>query len=153
MEFFTRLRRRRDAVADGAPPVQQPPAGDLAGFWTLPDGGSAARLTAAQLTELENRDVPAAGRASDAEATADEKQDLTTSLNFPLHWTSATESWHYLFDFAVACQLLAQARRSRARCRGRDVLGVGAALAARHPNGLGRSLGRDDEPRSSPARG
>jgi SAM-dependent methyltransferase len=108
MEFFTKLRRRRETVAESAPPAQPPPAGDLAGFWTLPDGGSAARLTAAQLTEWENRDVPTVERASDAaEATADEKQDITTSLNFPLHWTSATESWHYLFDFAVACQLLA----------------------------------------------
>jgi SAM-dependent methyltransferase len=65
-------------------------------------------MSAEDLTACENRDVPSIDRLSDAsEARADEKQDLTTSLNFPLHWTSANESWNYLFDFAVACELLA----------------------------------------------
>ena len=65
-------------------------------------------MSAEDLTACENRDVPSIDRVSDAsEARADEKQDLTTSLNFPLHWTSANESWNYLFDFAVACELLA----------------------------------------------
>ena len=65
-------------------------------------------MSAAELSAFENRDVPSIDRASDdVEARADEKQDLTTSLNFPLHWTSAKESWNYLFDFAVACELLA----------------------------------------------
>ena len=105
MEFLTKFKRRRAMAPATAPP---PSPDDLAGFWTLPDGASADRLSAAQLAELENRDVPTVARASDAvEAVADEKQDLTTSLNFPLHWTSATESWTYLFDFAAACQLLA----------------------------------------------
>jgi SAM-dependent methyltransferase len=65
-------------------------------------------MSAEDLTACENRDVPSIDRVSDeSEARADEKQDLTTSLNFPLHWTSANESWNYLFDFAVACELLA----------------------------------------------
>ena len=58
--------------------------------------------------DSENQDVPTINRDSDmAEARADEKQDVTTSLNFPLHWTSAKLSWDYLFDFSVACDLLA----------------------------------------------
>ena len=66
----------------------------------------AARIE--ELSAWENRDVPTIDRASDAsEARADEKQDVTTSLNFPLHWTSAKLSWDYLFDFSVACDLLA----------------------------------------------
>ena len=60
------------------------------------------------LAAWENRDVPSINRASDdAEARADEKQDVTSSLNFPLHWTTAALSWNYLFDFSVACELLA----------------------------------------------
>ncbi|HET7216531.1 MAG TPA: class I SAM-dependent methyltransferase [Vicinamibacterales bacterium] len=101
MPFFS---KRRPAP----PPEPAAPATDLTGFWTLPDGSAVEGLSAAELADWENRDVPTIERASDAsEALADEKQDLTTSLNFPLHWTSATESWNYLFDFAVACQLLA----------------------------------------------
>lgn len=60
-----------------------------------------------ELAAWENADVPSIHRLSDqSEAVADEKQDRTTSLNFPLHWTSARECWDYLFDFAVACELL-----------------------------------------------
>jgi len=69
---------------------------------------SLASMTAAELTAWENREVPTIGRSSDhSEARADERQDFTTSLNFPLHWTSAVQSWNYLFDFSVACELLA----------------------------------------------
>lgn len=65
-------------------------------------------MGAEALSAWENQDIPCIHRVSDAsEALADEKQDLTTSLNFPLHWTSARESWDYLFDFSVACELLA----------------------------------------------
>src|SRR5262249_54503118 len=61
-----------------------------------------------QLRVFEDRDVPVAGRVSDsAEARADEKQDPTTALSFPLHWTSASESWNYIFEFSLACVLLA----------------------------------------------
>jgi SAM-dependent methyltransferase len=66
------------------------------------------RRASGDLLAWENRSVPGIHRESDAsEATADERQDLTTSLNFPLHWTSAKESWDYLFDLAIACDLLA----------------------------------------------
>jgi SAM-dependent methyltransferase len=64
-------------------------------------------MTPQELLAWENRDVPSVARESDqAEVLADERQDLVTSLNFPLHWTSAKESWDYLFDFAIACDLL-----------------------------------------------
>ena len=78
------------------------------GFSSLPGEESVGAMTAEELAAWENRDVPTIARASDdSEARADEKQDATTSLNFPLHWTSAGESWNYLFDFSVACGLLA----------------------------------------------
>jgi SAM-dependent methyltransferase len=65
-------------------------------------------MNAEEWSAWENRDVPSIDRASDgSEARADEKQDVTTSLNFPLHWTTAALSWHYLFDFSVAGELLA----------------------------------------------
>jgi SAM-dependent methyltransferase len=78
------------------------------GFSSLPGEESVGAMTAEELAAWENRDVPTIARATDdSEARADEKQDATTSLNFPLHWTSAGESWNYLFDFSVACGLLA----------------------------------------------
>ncbi|HEX9368354.1 MAG TPA: methyltransferase domain-containing protein [Vicinamibacterales bacterium] len=65
-------------------------------------------MTADELLAWENRDVPSIGRPSDSsEADSDERQDVTTCLNFPLHWTSATLAWTYLHDFSVACVLLA----------------------------------------------
>jgi SAM-dependent methyltransferase len=78
------------------------------GFSSLPGEESVGSMSAEELSAWENRDVPSISRASDdSEARADEKQDVTTSLNFPLHWTTAAESWNYLFDFSVACALLA----------------------------------------------
>ena len=95
------LRSRRPESAN--PSVETP-----AGFSVSPSHDPLGSTSAEDLTTLENRDVPSIDRVSDeSEARADEKQDLTTSLNFPLHWTSANESWNYLFDFAVACELLA----------------------------------------------
>lgn len=65
-------------------------------------------MTTEELLAWENRGVDTTSRDSDrAEAVADEKQDRTTSLNFPLHWTSAVLAWTYLFDIAVAGELLA----------------------------------------------
>jgi len=61
-----------------------------------------------ELQAWENADAPSVARGSDAaEAETDEKQDVTSSLNFPLHWTSTRESWDFLFDAAIACELLA----------------------------------------------
>ena len=66
-----------------------------------------AALTAEELYLRENRDVPTIDRVSDdVEGRADEKQDVTSSLNFPLHWTTPEQSCNYLFDFAIACELL-----------------------------------------------
>jgi SAM-dependent methyltransferase len=64
-------------------------------------------MTDEELSAWENRDVPTIGRASDVvEATADERQDPMSSLSFPLHWTTPRESFDYLFDFAIASELL-----------------------------------------------
>jgi len=76
--------------------------------WKMSDDASLGAITESELAAWENRDVPSIGRTSDAvETLEDEKQDIATTINFPLHWTSATLSWNYLFDVAVACQLLA----------------------------------------------
>ena len=100
------LKRLAGREAPAAPPS---PAPRVPVEWTgVPGEESLQSLTRDELLAWENRDVPTIGRSSDqAEAIADERQDLVTSLNFPLHWTTAKESWDYLFDFAVACDLLA----------------------------------------------
>ena len=91
-----------------SPADTQPAIAPTGGFANRPDGEAIERMGVEELSAWENRGVPCIDRASDkAEAHADEKQDATTSLNFPLHWTSARESWNYLFDFSVACELLA----------------------------------------------
>jgi SAM-dependent methyltransferase len=78
------------------------------GFSGLPGEESLATMSGDALQAWENADAPSVTRASDAaEAETDEKQDLASSLNFPLHWTSTRESWDFLFDAAVACDLLA----------------------------------------------
>lgn len=67
-----------------------------------------AQLGADELRSWENRGIPTAHRVSDrAEANADEQQDVVTSLNFPLHWTSIGLTWPYLFDIAIAGEMLA----------------------------------------------
>ena len=94
---------RTGRASSGPSPVEPTP---VLPFQALEE--SLASMTAAELTAWENREVPTIGRSSDhSEARADERQDVTTSLNFPLHWTSAVQSWNYLFDFSVACELLA----------------------------------------------
>jgi SAM-dependent methyltransferase len=77
------------------------------GFCGVPGEESLSSMTPEELLAWENRGVASVARESDlVEAVADERQDLITSLNFPLHWTSGGLSWDYLFDFAVACDLL-----------------------------------------------
>ena len=74
----------------------------------MPDDISLGSVPIEELIASENQDIPNVSRDSDqAEAHADEKQDQTTSLNFPLHWSIASESWKYLFDVSIACGLLA----------------------------------------------
>src|SRR3954451_25141994 len=64
------------------------------GFSGQPGEDALGTMSAEELRAWENRDVPSIARVSDhVEARADEKQDVTTSLSFPLHWTSAKESW------------------------------------------------------------
>lgn len=95
MTLLSKLRRAARAWRDPGP--GGPPAAD--------DFGT---MTSEALAAWENRDVPSLSRASDrAEAESDERQDATTSESFPLHWTSATLSWPYLFDVSIACDLLA----------------------------------------------
>lgn len=93
-------------------PIDKPvsfPFADLASrFSELPDGTDVTSLSRDELRRWENRAVPSVDRVSDrSEADADERQDPTSSLNFPMHWTTARECWNYLFDFAVAGELLA----------------------------------------------
>src|SRR5438105_1531669 len=77
------------------------------GFVGLAGEESIGAMSAGELSAWENRGIPSIDRVSDEfESRADEKQDVTTSLNFPLHWTTARESWDYLFEFSVACELL-----------------------------------------------
>jgi SAM-dependent methyltransferase len=110
-ERFLPFAGRQLAPNQGSPTVEERLAAAatsrvVSRAWESQDGF--ASLTAEQLQALENRDVPSIDRASDqAEARADEKQDVTSSLNFPLHWTTPEQSWNYLFDFSTACELLA----------------------------------------------
>jgi SAM-dependent methyltransferase len=91
-----------DETAEQADHVPDPLAS-----WRHAGSAASGTLTDAEVLALENTNVPSIQRDTDAvEAEADERQDLTTSLNFPLHRTCAASSWNYLFDFSVACQLL-----------------------------------------------
>jgi ubiquinone/menaquinone biosynthesis C-methylase UbiE len=73
----------------------------------LPVGMSIDSMTSEALLAWENREIPCIDRPSDmSESDSDVKQDIASSLSFPLHPTTARESWDYLFDFAVACELL-----------------------------------------------
>ena len=78
------------------------------GFAVSADAERWCSAPLAELESLENLGIPTIQRASDRlEADADERQDITTSLSFPLHWTSAFQSAAYLYDFSIACSLLA----------------------------------------------
>ena len=101
MSILDRLRRNRD---DSPVPARRAPFG----FSGLPGEDALTTMSRDELQAWENADAPSVTRASDAaEAETDVKQDLTSSLNFPLHWTSTRESWDFLFDAAIACELLA----------------------------------------------
>ena len=89
---------RQPAVASPASP----------GFAVSPDAEQWRTAPLAELESLENLGIATVQRASDRpEADADERQDVTTSLSFPLHWTSASQGAEYLVDFGIACGLLA----------------------------------------------
>jgi SAM-dependent methyltransferase len=115
MAFLAGLRRvaghllgSRGSAAPSGAEAHGTAGAEAFGFSSLPGEKSLGSMSAEELSAWENRDVPSIDRASDdSEARTDEKQDVTTSLNFPLHWTSAMQSWDYLFDFSVACELLA----------------------------------------------
>ncbi len=102
------LLRSRASAVPSSPDTHGTDGERAPGFSNLPGEESLGAMSAEELSAWENRDVPSIDRVSDeSEARADERQDATTSLNFPLHWTTAVESWNYLFDFSVACGLLA----------------------------------------------
>lgn len=105
-----RLRRRSWDRTEGSHVSTATESDAVPGFgFTGAQGEHAvASVSAAALLAWENRSVLTIDRESDTvEALADERQDETTSLNYPLHWTSAKDSWNFLFDFAIACDLLA----------------------------------------------
>ncbi len=78
------------------------------GFLADLDEDLVRQMTDEELAAWENRGVTTVDRPTDrVEAAADEKQDVTTSLNFPLHWTSTLLAWGYMFDIAIAGELLA----------------------------------------------
>jgi hypothetical protein len=100
--------RERSVLQNTLPEQGQPPDASPLVSWTTVDTRAVESIAIEQLVAFENREVPVADRASDsAEARADEKQDPTTTSNFPLHWTTASESWNYIFEFSLACVLLA----------------------------------------------
>jgi SAM-dependent methyltransferase len=102
------LLRSRGSAVPSSSETRGTAAEAAPGLASLPGEESVGSMSAEELSAWENRDVPSIDRVSDdSEARADERQDATTSLNFPLHWTTAAESWNYLFDFSVACGLLA----------------------------------------------
>jgi hypothetical protein len=100
MGLFNGLRRltrrfSRDTRLDNTPRPRP-----SFGFMGVAGEESIDSMSAPDLLAWENRGIPNIDRASDrTETHADERQDLATSLNFPLHWTSARLSWDYLFDF------------------------------------------------------
>ncbi len=104
-----RDRSSRHPLADRAETPHQATASPAAhGFAVTVDAEQWRTAPLAELEALENLGIVTVQRASDRpEADADERQDATTSLNFPLHWTSAVQSAEYLVDFGIACGLLA----------------------------------------------
>ena len=109
MRLAKRLRRLLYGLAGttAVPPAAAPQL-EATSLAAVPGEESLGSMTPEELMAWENRDVPSIGRTSDtAEARADEKQDATSSLNFPLHWTTGEQGWNYLFDFSLACELLA----------------------------------------------
>jgi SAM-dependent methyltransferase len=108
--FGARPAHQTEPVQAPTPPASPSapqPASLASTFARVPGEDAMATMTPDELFAWENRDVPSLRRETDTvEARADEKQDATTSLNFPLHWTSPEQSWRYLFDFSVACDLL-----------------------------------------------
>src|SRR5947207_2664982 len=104
-------RRSNPVPATSQPPPHENERGtrtrehDARAFGSVGLAGeeSIGAMSAGELSAWENRGIPSIDRVSDEfESRADEKQDVTTSLNFPLHWTTARESWDYLFEFSVA---------------------------------------------------
>jgi SAM-dependent methyltransferase len=107
MGLFNGLRRRRGRLQPQSDTGQPQSDATAFGFSGVPGEESLGSMSVEALTAWENQDVPTIGRASDDfEARSDEKQDVASSLNFPLHWTTTRESWDYLFDFSIACDLL-----------------------------------------------
>ncbi|MGH9217788.1 MAG: class I SAM-dependent methyltransferase [Vicinamibacterales bacterium] len=98
---------RRHEPTTAPAPAEAAPAAAGFGVTGEPLEQKLNSMTEDELTAWENRDVPTIARVSDVfEAKADERRDPMSSLSFPLHWTTARESFDYLFDFAIASELL-----------------------------------------------
>jgi ubiquinone/menaquinone biosynthesis C-methylase UbiE len=96
-----------DHISPLSLPHVQNNAPSLPAGWLLDPDINSDALGDAEIQELENSGAFSVTRQTDrGEAASDERQERTTSVNFPLHWTSSALSWNYLFDFAIACQLL-----------------------------------------------
>ena len=134
-----------------APPAPPPPPDS--GFWSPPSDRPLASLSDAELLALENADIPTIGprvrRLRGAPPTSCRLP--STSLNFPLHWTSAAESWR------VSLRPVDRVRPPAATRPDDLVLDFAAGtcwasecLAAAGPAaGVGGSVDRDDAARQS----
>jgi SAM-dependent methyltransferase len=92
---------------EGAPADLERESGNETVSLELECPGQLDGLSDRELLDWENRGITNLNRQSDRpEADADERQEAISSLNFPLHWTSATLAWQYLFDIAIAGELL-----------------------------------------------
>ena len=109
---FVPFRARHSQLdPDGSTEAGPPGAagGQESGFSSLSGADGPASLSAEDLAAWENRDVPSIDRVSDgAEARADEKQDRTSSLNFPLHWTTCRA------ELELSVRLFSRVRAARA---------------------------------------
>lgn len=114
LEWFRQLAASSSLRAAGSGPQDSQPRTDGIpqrsglGFLADLEEHLVRHMTNEELTAWENRGIRTVDRPTDrVEASADEKQAVTTSVNFPFHWTSSVLAWGYLFDIAIAGELLA----------------------------------------------
>ena len=99
--------QHREPISVPVPPETTTPPAAGFGLTGEPLEQRLSLMTEAELLAWENRDVPTIDRMSDAfEVRADERQDPISTISFPLHWTIPRETFDYLFEFAIAGELL-----------------------------------------------
>lgn len=100
VEMGEQLQALANRFPGGSPPAQEDGENSLAEGWC-------AGTDAAALRERENVGVPALVEHRDEmEALADEKLDEEVALNYPLDRRTRLEGWSYLFDIAIAGEIL-----------------------------------------------